>query len=118
MKLTDGHYIQDFLIYGNLDKTGFAAKGFEIQPPDLRNGAIASLHDFEDKLRRILVTIRPPARTQWHWSVNSDYKEVLEAYDLRTEELATNDWSRRTRKERYHRYMKRMETGRLRREKL
>lgn len=118
MKLTDGYYINDFLIFGQFDKTGFAAKGFEIQPPDLRNGAISSLHDFEDKLRRLLVTIQPPARTQWCWNVNSDYKDALEAYDLRTKELATNEWSIRTRKERYHRYVKRMEAGRLRREKL
>ena len=118
MKLTDGHYIKDFLIFGQFDKTGFASKGFEVQPPDLRNGAIDTLHEFEDKLRRLLVTIRPPARTQWCWSVNSDYKDVLEAYDQRTEKLAKNEWTYRTRKERYHRYVKRMEEGRLRREKL
>ena len=118
MKLRDGHYINDLLIFGNLDKTGFASKGFEIQLPDLRNAAVSVLHDFEDKLRRLLVTIRPPARMQWNWSVNSDYKEELEAYDQATEDLAKNDWCYRTRKERYHRYVKRMEAGQLRREKL
>ena len=118
MKLADGHYIKGFLIFGNLDKSGFAAKGFEIQPPDLRNAAIDTLHEFEDKLRRLLVTIQSPARTQWHWNVNSDYKDVLEAFDRRTEKLAENEWSIRTRKERYHRYIKRMGQGCLRREKL
>ena len=75
MKFTDGHYVKDMLIFGNFDKSGFASRGFEIHPPDLRNGAIDTLHEFEDKLRRLLVTIQPPARTQWHWSVNSDYNE-------------------------------------------
>ena len=118
MKLQDGYYIQDLVIFGKFDKTGHAAKGFEIQPPDLRNAAVTVLHDFEDKLRRLLVTVRPPAKMQWNWSVNSDYKEELEAYDQATEDLAKNDWTYRTRKERYHRYVKRMEAGQLRREKL
>ena len=118
MKLKDGFYIKDLLIFGELDKTGYASKGFEIQPPDLRNGAVETLHDYEDKLRRLLVTIQPPARVQWLWNVNSDYKNPLKAYDDKTEALATNEWSYKTRKERYHRYIKRMEEGRLRREKL
>ena len=118
MKLKDGYYINNFLIFGDLDKTGFAARGFEISPPDLRNGAVETLHDFEDKLRRLLVTITPPARTQWNWSVDSDYKEALEDYNRQTEKLALNEWSFRSRKERFHRYLKRMEEGRLRREKL
>ena len=118
MNFVDGFYIKDLIIFGELDKTGYASKGFEIQPPDLRNGAVEMLHEYEDKLRRLLVTIQPPARVQWMWNVNSDYKNPLQDYDERTETLAKNEWSYKTRKERYHRYMKRMEEGRLRREKL
>lgn len=118
MKLTDGYYFNGFLIFGDPGKNCYASKGFEIQPPDLRNGSVASLHEFEDRLRRLLTSIRPPARTQWCWNVNSDYKDSLEAYDYYTDKMAVNEWSQRTRKERYHRYIKRMEAGRLRREKL
>ena len=118
MKLTDGYYFSDFIFFGKPGQNCYAAKGFEIQPPDLRNGSVASLHEFEDRLRRLLTSIRPPARTQWCWNVNSDYKDSLEAYDRLTDKTALNEWSQRTRKERYHRYIKRMEAGRLRREKL
>ena len=118
MNLKDGHYINNFLIFGDLDKTGFAAKGFEISPPDLRNAAVDTLHDFEDRLRKLLVTITEPARTQWNWTVDSDYSEPLENYDRQTDKLAKNEWTYRTRKERYHRYLKRMENGELCREKL
>lgn len=118
MKLTDGHYLNGFLIFGNLDKSGFASRGFEIQPPDLRNASVSSLHEFEDRLRRLLSSFQPPVRMQWFWSVNSDYREALEQYNQTTDKLAENEWSYRTRKERYHRYMKRMEEGRLRRETL
>ena len=118
MQLTDGYYINDMIIWKELDKSGFAAKGFEIYPPDLRNASVDTLHDFEDKLRRLLVTIQAPARTQWQWSVDADYKDALLAFDKRTDELADNEWSFKTRKERFQRYIKRMEAGRLRREKL
>ena len=49
MNLQEGYYINNFLIFGNLDRTGFAAKGFEICPPDLRNAAVNTLHEFEDR---------------------------------------------------------------------
>jgi type IV secretion system protein TrbE len=125
MELTDGYYMNDLIIWKELDKTGYASRGFELYPPDLRNGAVSTLHEFEDKLKRMLVTIMAPARTQWHWAVDSDYKDVLEAYDAKTNTTFNketgeydNQWSYDNRKERYHRYVKRMEEGRLRREKL
>jgi type IV secretion system protein TrbE len=115
MELTDGFYMKDLIIWKELDKTGFASKGFEIYPPDLRNAAVNTLHEFEDKLRRMLTTIN--CRSQWQWSVGSDYKDDLEQYH-RTTELSDNKWTKLVRKERYHRYQKRMEEGRLRRERL
>ena len=54
----------------------------------------------------------------FHWSVDSDYQRELLAYYERTKPLATNEWSKRQRNERFTRYWRDMENRRLRRERL
>ena len=118
MNLMDGYYINDLIVWKSLDKNGWVSKGFVIDAPDLRNASTETLMSYEDKLKRLILTVQAPARTQWQWSVNSDYKDALENYDTFTRKNAKNEWSRKTREERYERYVLRMEEGRLRREKL
>ncbi|MCB1469111.1 MAG: hypothetical protein KDK08_18655, partial [Rhizobiaceae bacterium] len=117
-KLTDGYLVDDLIIYRGLQKGGHIGRGFRVHPPDDENADVAWLNHLEDEMRVLLASLKETARMQFHWSVDSDYQRELLAYYAKSKELATNDWSRRQRDERFTRYWKLMEERKLRRERL
>ena len=117
-KITDGHLIDDLIVYRGLQKGGYVGRGFRIHPPDAENADIGWLNHLEDEIRVLLASLKDTARMQFHWSVDSDYQRELLAYYERTKQLATNEWSKRQRNERFTRYWRDMEHRRLRRERL
>lgn len=117
MKTPNGWLADDLIIYHELDERGFAAKGFVIETPDFRHTGHGFLNHFQDVLRGFLRSLDPGIRAQVRWSVDSDYKDALLAYDAVTK-TATNDWTLAVRRERFQRYWKKMENRHLRRERL
>ncbi|MDC3255106.1 hypothetical protein OAV21_01755 [bacterium] len=117
-RLIDGYLMDDMIVYRGLQKGGYVGKGFRIHPPDCENADVSWLNRMEDDMRVLLSSLKDTARMQVHWSVDSDYKRELLAYYAKTKELATDDWSKEQRNERFTRYWDRMERRELRRERL
>ncbi len=118
MKIPDGWFADNLLIFNEADGRGWAAKGFIFETPDLRNASNELKNEWHMKILLFLGTLRPPLRMQFQWSVDSDYRHELLTYDSTTERLVKNKWTYSVRKERFKRYMDRMQNRKLRREKL
>lgn len=117
MSAPDGWFLNDLIVFNELDSRGFVSKGYEIQPPDLRNASNEHRIACRDALRRFLHGLDSSVRVQFRWTVDSDYKDALLHYQSATERTA-NSWTRHIRSERFNRYWKAMSEGVLRREKL
>ncbi|HYF33851.1 MAG TPA: hypothetical protein VD994_01065 [Prosthecobacter sp.] len=109
---------EDLIIYRGLQRGGAIGKGYNVEMPDTENTDAPWLMALEDNLRVLLRLIRPELRLQVSWSVDSDYRKELERYRQRTEELAHDKWSLRSREERYNRYDRKIREHQLRREHL
>ena len=42
----NGHFAEGLILFGSLEKGGTAAKGYVLQPPDLRGGSVAHLNSY------------------------------------------------------------------------
>lgn len=119
MNAPNGWISHDLLIWNELDKRGFVAKGFVFDVPDLRHASGHALDSVYDAIRQFLHTLNESTRAQFRWSVDSDYRKELLAYHAVTEERCDPDsWSAITRNERFNRYWQAMQGGQLRRERL
>jgi hypothetical protein len=114
----NGWFVHNMIVFNELDKRGFASRGFVLEPPDLRNTTVEARNDFHIRFSRFLSTFSHPETLQLQWSIDSDYREELLRFDRDTERLAANPWTRRVRKQRFHRAWRLMERGVLRREHL
>lgn len=113
----DGHFTDGLIIFGALEKGGSAARGYVLQPPDLRGGSVSHLNAYQDKIRGLLSLLGPGMRAQFQWTCNCDYKQELTRYFRETERVA-HPHIRRVRTERFDRYWTRMHNRDLRREHL
>jgi len=113
----NGFFAEGLIIYGNLERGGIAAKGFVLQPPDLRGGSVERLNAYQDKIRSLLAATGDGMRVQFQWVCNSDYRAELTHYHRQTEKV-THPHIRRVRTERFERYWQRMHQRDLRREQL
>lgn len=118
MKIPDGYFVNDLIIFNEPDKRGWAAKGFIIETPDFRNASIQIRNEYHNKLTIFLSSVQKPLNVQFSWNVDSDYKRELLSYDAATDKLAKNEWTRLARKERFNRYWEKMTNRKLRRERL
>ena len=107
----------DFIVSGSPERGGIAAKGFWLEPPDLRGASFERLNAFQDRVRALLATVGPGRRLQFQWSCDSDYRSELLRYHAATQR-ATDPAVRRVRNERFTRYWGRMQARQLRRERL
>ena len=58
----NGFFVRDLILFNQLRRGGYVAKGFVFEAPDLTNSPIADLNDFQDKLSRLLqLPARKPA---------------------------------------------------------
>lgn len=119
MNAPNGWISHDLLIWNELDKRGFVAKGFVLQMPDLRHAGDRVLNSFYESVRQFLRTLEESTRAQFRWSVDSDYREELLSYKAITDERCEPDsWTGIARSEHFNRYWQAMQSGKLRREKL
>lgn len=119
MKTPNGWISDDLIIWNELDRRGFVAKGFVLDVPDLRHGGERALDAFYESVRQFLHSLDESTRAQIRWSVDSDYRDELLAYkDVTDQFCAPDSWAAISRNERFNRYWAAMQGGRLRREKL
>lgn len=117
-KFVNSYLDEGLIIYRGLQRGGAIGKGYNVEMPDTENTDAPWLMALEDNLRILLRMVRPELRLQVSWSVDSDYRKELERYKAKTEELARDKWSLRSREERYNRYDKKIRDHELRREHL
>jgi hypothetical protein len=102
----DGRLVDDLIVFGSPDRGGVVAKGFWLEPPDLRGASIARLNAFQDQVRGLLALIAPGRRLQLQWSCDADYRAELLRYHAATQGVS-DPLVRRTRNERFMRYWQR-----------
>ena len=113
----DGRMVAGMLVFGSPERGGLAAKGFRLEPPDLRGASFEQLNAFQDRVRALLALASPGRRLQIQWWPDSDYRQALLAYHARTQEVK-DPTIRAVRNERFSRYWPRTLNGTLRREHL
>lgn len=113
----EGWFAQGMIVFGNPEQGGLVAKGFRLEPPDLRGASVERLNAFQDQVRGMLSLIGPGRRLQVQWWADSDYREALLAYHDATQAVK-DEAVRKVRNERFARYWPRMQAGDLRREHL
>lgn len=113
----DGRFIEGMLVFGSPERGGVVAKGFRLEPPDLRGASFERLNAFQDQVRALLALASPGRRLQLQWWPDSDYRQPLLDYHARTQEVA-DPVIRAVRNERFTRYWPRTLNGDLRREHL
>jgi len=119
MQAPNGWFTHDLIIWNDLDKRGFVTKGFVLDVPDLRHASDNALDGFYESVRQFLHTLDESTRAQLRWSVDSNYRDELSAYKAVTDERCEPDsWAAISRNERFNRYWRAMQDGKLRREKL
>ena len=119
MKAPNGWISHDLYIWNELDRRGFVSKGFVLDIPDLRHGSDHALDGLHESVRQFLHALEESTRAQFRWSVDADYREELLSYKRITDERCEPDsWAAITRNERFNRFWRAMQSGRLRREKL
>jgi len=113
----NGYFAEGLILFGSPEKGGLAAKGFVLQPPDLRGGSIAHLNGYQDKIRTLLANLGEGMRAQFQWTCDCDYRTELTRYFRETEKV-THPHLKQVRMERFQRYWDRMHRRELRRERL
>ena len=113
----EGRLIEGMLVFGSPERGGVVAKGFRLEPPDLRGASFEQLNAFQDRVRALLALVSPGRRLQIQWWPDSDYRQALLAYHSRTQEVS-DPTIRAVRNERFTRYWPRTLDGSLRREHL
>ena len=99
----NGWICEGLVIWGSIRKGGYTAKGFTIDVPSQSQASPAVRNSLNAAIRRFLHTLDEQTRAQFCWSVDSDYKDALGAYDKTTGEMG-NEWSKHVRSERFARY--------------
>ena len=113
----DGRLVDGLMVYGSPERGGAVAKGFWLEPPDLRGASFERLNAFQDQLRSLLALLAPGRRLQFQWACDADYSAELLRYHEHTQTVS-DPVVRRTRNERFTRYWQRMQARELRRERL
>jgi hypothetical protein len=113
----NGWFINDLVVFNELDTRGFVSKGYAVEAPDLRNVSSRLLDHWEDLCTGFLHSLHTELRCQLRWRVDSDYARDLLAYRQATERLDPAAWPRLVREERFNRYWNAMKRRQLRRER-
>lgn len=116
-KAPNGYFLRDLIVFNGLGEGGYVAKGFIFEPPDLNNAQVAELNTFQDQISLLLASLPENQRLQVQYFCDSDYRKELLRYREETKK-AGNEWTRRSRNERFERYWKAMAERQLRRQRL
>jgi len=113
----DGVFCEGLILYGAPERGAIAAKGFLVEPMDVRGGSFARLNALQDQVRSLLALIVPPRQLQVQWWPEGSYSAEVAAYHAATAEVK-DPAVRQARNERTSRYAERMRQRGLRRERL
>jgi hypothetical protein len=113
----NGWFCNGLLVWNSISKGGYTSKGFIFEVPAQSQASSAVRNSLYASIRRFLHTLDEQTRVQFYWSVDSDYRTELTAYQAKTSQT-TSEWARVVRTERFNRYFQAMVDGRLRRERL
>ena len=113
----NGMFCEGLLLFGPPERGAIAAKGFWIEPPDVRGASIARLNGFQSQVRALLAHVTPGRRIQVQWWPDGNYGPELARYHAATAGMK-DPAVRQTRNERVARYGERMQRRSLRRERL
>ncbi|MDB6093707.1 MAG: hypothetical protein JWM32_1269 [Verrucomicrobia bacterium] len=113
----DARFVRGMLLFGSPEIGGLVAKGFRLEPSDLRGASFTHLNGFQEKLKTLLALATPGRRLQFQWACDSDYRAELLSYAGFTDTV-TNPAVASAREERFTRYWRRMTDRTLRREHL
>ncbi len=114
----NGWFTQNLLFFGEtLSPATALARGARVQIPDLKSADRSTRETYYAGLGSWLNTLASDEAVQFQWQVDSDYADELEIYRRQTIDQGARGWCRAVRDERYLRYQRAMEEGRLRRER-
>ena len=113
----DGRFVHNLLVFGSPERGGVVARGFWLEPPDLRGASFERLNALQDQVRGLLALVAPGRRLQFQWSCDADYRTELLRYHEHTQTIA-EPVIRAARNERFTRYWQQMLARELRRERL
>src|SRR5271156_3895187 len=113
----NGFFIRDLILFNQLRRGGYVAKGFIFEAPDLTNSPIADLNEFQEQLCLLLASLHENQRLQVQYFSDSDYKAELLRYQQETERFE-NIWTKRSRNERFARYWQAMAERKLRQQRV
>jgi hypothetical protein len=122
--MPNGFFLNDLLWFGDgASKKTAISRGFMAEPGEISAFSVTQLNDLHERLRILLGILGEEFALQVQWSIDSDYRQELEAYHRETSNLRRQDpvhgqFGVLIRAERYERYKTAMEEGRLRRERL
>lgn len=113
----EGRFVDGMIVFGAPERGTVVAKGFLLETPDLRGASVARLNAIQEQVRALLAGIGPGRRLQLVTTFDANFEPELQAYHRETLGLA-DPVIRRVRNERVLRYVPRVRSQGLRRERL
>lgn len=119
-RLPDGFFVNDLVFWGiSLSRQSVLTRGASVHLPNLKSADTSSLNEFWAQSGAMLGGVEDRHSLQWSWTVDSDYDDVLSAYENVTKERAIpGSWCSERREALSQRYRLLMDRGFLRRERL
>lgn len=118
-RFQDCMFVDDCIIFNELDDRGYISRGFFVNPPAMDSLSVSILNDIYHKLSSFLLNIKAPVKWQLQWRTSDNFDRELELYRNETERLCRKDsFAELVRKERYRRFKRQQEQRLLRKQYL
>jgi hypothetical protein len=111
----EGRFVNGLLVFGAPEAGSVVAKGFWVEPADLRGASVERLNAGQDQLRALLALVTEGRRLQFQWWADADYRAAVQRYAAAQSDGGV---AQRVRSERVARYLPRVAARALRRERL
>ena len=116
--LQPGEPDRSFLVYGELNGSGYAAKGWHLRVPNLSHATSSQKNELCGNLQTYLSRFNREKRLQFRFEKDSDYTEILDRYEADTARLANNAFIRQFREQHVKQFREELERNELWREHL
>ena len=115
----NGWFTQNLVFFGDtLSPATVLARGASVKIPALKSADAGTREAYYSGLGAWLNALGNDEAAQFQWRVDSDYEEALAHYRKQTVQSGARGWCRAVREERFLRYQRAMDEGRLRRERM
>ncbi len=101
--LQDAYVSHGQLVFGDVNKGGYVAKGYMVSLPSMENASASYLDELQHGMCSLVRSLQNE-RLQFAWSTGDDYQNHLLEYYQTTKSEVQNEWSKRQRSERFCRY--------------